>query len=172
MAIFVGKIYRTLRITVLATDLDSLAWIQFHNCSSVFSNQMFLVTLRRKLNQWNRYCVGKGCTRVQTPQSRSWVVWNSWCTRLCYNTLYKTIYSIFNRRHIVKNLQKPNLKSTKCQIYLQNQISNLLNAKLKFTKCKSLQKINLKFTKYQITQNVKLSNPKYHKSQLHFNNYI
>jgi len=147
---------------------------------------MLLVTLRRKLNQWNRYCVGKGCTRVQTPQSRSWVVWNNWCMRLYYNTLYKTIYSIFNRRHIVKNLQKPNLKSTKgqiylqkpnlkstkCQIYLQNQISNLLNAKLKFTKCKSLQKINLKFTKYQITQNVKLSNPKYHKSQLHFNNYI
>ncbi len=31
--------------------------------------------------------------------------------------------------HIVKNLQKPNLKSTKCQIYLQNQISNRLNAK-------------------------------------------
>jgi len=149
MAILVGKIYRTLRATVLATDLDSFTWIQFHNCSSVFSNQMFLVTLRRNLDQWNTYCVSKGCTRVQMPQSRSWVVWNNRCTRLCYKRFIKRLivfliggilYKIYKSQ--ISNLPmwniftKQNLKSTKCQTQIyempkvyKKQISNLPSTK-------------------------------------------
>ncbi len=143
MAILVGKIYRTLRATVLATDLDSFTWIQFHNCSSVFSNQMFLVTLRRNLDQWNRYCVSKGCTRVQMPQSRSWVVWNNRCTRLCYKRFIRRLivfliggilYKIYKSQ--ISNL--PNVKyiyKTKYQIY---QMSNIFTKQnLKSTKCQT-----------------------------------